>query len=247
MNEADRTQSSLPIKLITFDLGHTLIGCDYNALSRFMSRYFGPITPAQVLKAEQRFRAKKPIFETEHHHSLSIPKNSYLYYEALAMGCTGQSPEQHGEVFEEFAVRANQYHDEKGWFMVLWPESVHVLEMLKPHFKLGIISNANGKLKRDLEILGILSYFSFIMDSGVEGVRKPDQEIFRRALQAGGVAAENTLHIGDHPEADVQGALSMGMNAWHYDAQGIFNERIPGVPYSRNLVDVAEKLIRTVC
>lgn len=127
--------------------------------------------------------------------------------------------------------------------MVLWPESVQVLEMLKPHFKLGIISNANGKLKRDLEILGILSYFSFIMDSGVEGVRKPDQEIFRRALQAGGVAAENTLHIGDHPDADVQGALSMGMKAWHYDAQGVFKERVPGVPYSRNLVDVAERLI----
>ncbi len=47
--------------------------------------------------------------------------------------------------------------------------------------------------------------------SGEEGVRKPDPEIFRRALVRLGVAAHEALFVGDHPVADIEGAHGAGL------------------------------------
>ena len=47
---------------------------------------------------------------------------------------------------------------------------------------------------------------------------KPDAEIFRRAVHNLEVSAEDTVMVGDHPEADIGGAKSFGMKAiWKRD------------------------------
>jgi FMN phosphatase YigB (HAD superfamily) len=50
------------------------------------------------------------------------------------------------------------------------------------------------------------------------GVRKPEAQIFRVTLNRAGVAADEAVHIGDNPEADVVGAQGVGMRAAHYTA-----------------------------
>jgi HAD superfamily hydrolase (TIGR01509 family) len=234
------------IKLVTLDFAHTIAGLDNLKLSRFMNEHFASeVTPVQVMKAEQAFRRNAPRFRSDlQSTSLPIPRNSYDYYAAFVTGCLGKTPEELGEAFTTFAIEANTYHDACNWVMVLWPDSVQALEMLAPHFKLGIISNANGFLERDLSVLGIRHYFAFVLDSGVEGVSKPDAEIFRRALRQADVRPDQALHIGDQPIADIKGAQDVGMHVAHYDAQGIFaDSKLTGVPYFRNLVDLAENLI----
>lgn len=88
-----------------------------------------------------------------------------------------------------------------------------VLNKLHGRFKLGIVSNfaipecVLKLLKRE----GIAEYFDAVVVSGAVNVRKPNPEIFQKALEALGVKAEETVFVGDTVDADVEGANKAGM------------------------------------
>ncbi|MDD2786345.1 MAG: HAD-IA family hydrolase [Patescibacteria group bacterium] len=230
-------------RLITLDLGHTLMWPRYNMLATAINNFFNTeVSTAQVMQAERAFRAKiMPPFKMTSHFRVPIPQNSYEYYSAIIEGCLdGVSVDG----FARFAILANEYHTAHNWFMSLGTDVIPALELLKTRFTLGVISNANGNLERDLKRLGIREHFAFVTDSGTEDVSKPDPEIFRRTFARADVPAEFVAHVGDHPVADVQGAYEAGACPILFDAQGIYRpSNYPGVPYFRNLVDMAEALI----
>jgi putative hydrolase of the HAD superfamily len=84
--------------------------------------------------------------------------------------------------------------------------------------KLGVITNGPSAMqRRKLAVLGLEHAFDAILVSEEEGVRKPDAEIFHRALARCGVAADEALFVGDHPVADVEGSHRAGLVAvWKY-------------------------------
>jgi putative hydrolase of the HAD superfamily len=86
--------------------------------------------------------------------------------------------------------------------------------------RLAVVSNSEGKIGAMLERVGLAEHFELIVDSHLEGVQKPDPEIFRRALGRLGVAAERALYAGDIPEVDVLGARAAGMASVLVDAFG---------------------------
>ncbi|PZO36637.1 MAG: L-2-haloalkanoic acid dehalogenase [Pseudanabaena frigida] len=88
-----------------------------------------------------------------------------------------------------------------------------VLNILKQQgYLLGIITNGLGKFQtRSIEELKIKDYFDVILISEIEKVRKPQPEIFQRAIDRLGVSASNSVFIGDHPEADILGAKNVNM------------------------------------
>ena len=58
------------------------------------------------------------------------------------------------------------------------------------------------------------------MVSEWEGMKKPDPEIFLRALEKLNVSAQESIFIGDHPENDVKAAQNVGMKGiWKQDDQ----------------------------
>ncbi len=59
--------------------------------------------------------------------------------------------------------------------------------------------------------LEIRNYFDIILISEIEQVRKPNPEIFQRAVVKLGTAAQDSVFVGDHPEADIKGAKNAGM------------------------------------
>lgn len=79
--------------------------------------------------------------------------------------------------------------------------------------RLGVVSNSEGKLAELFERVGLDGHFELVVDSALEGVRKPDPEIFRRALSRMQVAASAALYAGDIPEVDVVGARAAGVAA----------------------------------
>jgi putative hydrolase of the HAD superfamily len=85
---------------------------------------------------------------------------------------------------------------------------------------LGVISNFEEWLERLLETLGVTDYFPVRVISGIEGVEKPDPEIFRIALERAGVAAEESVYVGDHPFFDIEAAEDVGMVAVLIDRRG---------------------------
>ena len=58
--------------------------------------------------------------------------------------------------------------------------SKEVLEPLSKRYTLLLVSNYYGNLKKIVTDLGIVSYFSSITDSTLEGIRKPDVEVSYR-------------------------------------------------------------------
>jgi putative hydrolase of the HAD superfamily len=90
-----------------------------------------------------------------------------------------------------------------------------LLEALRGRgLKLGLVSNAfdpGWLLHRDLEQMGLAERLDFSVFSSEVGKRKPHPAIFERALEALGVAAEDTVFVGDRLYEDVRGAGELGM------------------------------------
>lgn len=101
-----------------------------------------------------------------------------------------------------------------------YPNLTNMLEQLKAMgLLLGLITNAEGDFQyRNIGALGIEPYFSTLLISGREGIKKPDPEIFLRALARLDVKAGESVYIGDHPVNDVQAARAVGMKGvWKRD------------------------------
>jgi HAD superfamily hydrolase (TIGR01509 family) len=112
-------------------------------------------------------------------------------------------------------------HDELYFWRRVPPELPAALERARAGgLRLGVVSNSEGRLVSVLQRLGLFSQFELIIDSAIEGVQKPDPEIFRRALARLGVAAERALYAGDMPEVDVSGARAAGMQGVLVDPLG---------------------------
>lgn len=93
----------------------------------------------------------------------------------------------------------------------LYPEVREVLAALHDRFDLAVLSNFDGRLRIILEHLGVSKFFSHIFLSSELGADKPDPEIFRRALRLSGTQPNETLHVGDDPERDWQGATEASL------------------------------------
>ncbi|MNT25014.1 Pyrimidine 5'-nucleotidase YjjG [compost metagenome] len=82
-----------------------------------------------------------------------------------------------------------------------------------------MITNGFGEFQlANVRALRIGEYFDFIMVSELEGVKKPDPEIFHRALRKLGIDASEAIYVGDHPENDVMASRNVGMKGiWKMD------------------------------
>lgn len=99
----------------------------------------------------------------------------------------------------------------------LYPEVREVLTTLRERYRLGIISNFDGRLRPILAQLGILPFFEHVVISSEVGADKPDPWIYTRALQLAGVAPVEATHAGDDPLADWQGARDAGLRSFELD------------------------------
>jgi putative hydrolase of the HAD superfamily len=99
----------------------------------------------------------------------------------------------------------------------LYPDVIDVLEALRPRVDLAVVSNFDGRLRMILEHLGVSKFFSHVFLSSELGADKPDPLIFRRALKLIGTAPNETLHAGDDPVRDWQGAEAAGLSIFRLE------------------------------
>lgn len=93
----------------------------------------------------------------------------------------------------------------------IFPEVVPALEALGERFQIVAVTNGNA----NLDSIGIRHLFDNVVTAVMAGAAKPAPEVFEMAVQAGGASKEQTLHVGDHPFYDVDGARSAGLRtAW---------------------------------
>jgi putative hydrolase of the HAD superfamily len=80
----------------------------------------------------------------------------------------------------------------------------------------GLVTNGDEVFQsRHIKALGLREWVDTILISEVEGLRKPDKELFFRAASRLNVDPKHCLFVGDNPIADILGAHSAGMDtAW---------------------------------
>lgn len=89
----------------------------------------------------------------------------------------------------------------------LYPGVLDVLSALRPHYKLGVISDAQSAwCLPEMRAVGIDGYFDAVIVSGDYGYRKPDSRLFTAALTQLGVGPENVLFVGNDMFRDVYAA-----------------------------------------
>lgn len=193
------------LRAILFDLDRTLLDRDASVLSFASAQYkaFRPrldgVEREAFVNAFVRLDARGLVWKD-------------IVYQQLTEECGIRSVTWE-ELFADFEARIVEYY-------VPFPNLRSTLEVLSGNYRLGLITNGRAAFQsRTIEKLDIASFFSVILISEAEGVRKPDQEIFRRALDRLDVLPSEAVYVGDHPLTDVKAARDAGMLAlWKRNA-----------------------------
>ena len=126
-------------------------------------------------------------------------------------------------------------------FNHLFEGTFEILEHLKPNYQLHIITNGFEEAQqRKMENANIAAYFSTVTNSEMAGVKKPNPIIFDYALTKANAKPEESIMIGDSLEADVQGALNVGLDAILYNYHKVNPE--PHIKQVDHLLDIKQYL-----
>lgn len=240
--------------IIFFDVGHTLCWPDLQGMANMATAILGQtVTQADLARGDRvARRAINRDVRTYGHASTvppsegEVPYSMREYYGNLIVHgiahIVSHWPQPDGR-FQRVLIPAWWEHQRtKNWFTVLGPDVVETLDLLKRDgWRLGIISNSEGRVHELLTNVGIRGFFDVLVDSGVEGVSKPDPAIFRLATARAGVDAPRCLYVGDQPDVDVKAARAAGMDVIHYDPGRVFSDFAEdGVVSCTDLVCIAD-------
>ena len=94
----------------------------------------------------------------------------------------------------------------------IFPDAYSTLVALKERgLIVGAVSNWVWTLPELLHALDLVQHFDFIAASSRIGFEKPHRRIFEWALEQAAVDPAEVIHVGDHVDADVLGAASVGI------------------------------------
>jgi HAD superfamily hydrolase (TIGR01549 family) len=101
---------------------------------------------------------------------------------------------------------------QQNWY--LETDTIPTLKSLLEHnYRLGMVSNTSDdkNVQQLVDRWELRPFFETIVTSAGCGFRKPDQRIFKLALEHFGVPSEQVAMVGDSPEADLLGANQLGI------------------------------------
>jgi putative hydrolase of the HAD superfamily len=94
----------------------------------------------------------------------------------------------------------------------LFPQVLEVLNRLKEHYLLAVVSDAQSAYALpELRAVGLHEYFNPVVISGDYGYRKPDARLFRTALDGLQVTPGQAIFIGNDGYRDIFGARQLGI------------------------------------
>lgn len=222
---------------VIFDAAGTLVGRDS---PDFFEEFFvvaagelgAAITLGQV-KAALSKAMEEPRF-SKRDGRMSTPKQTRRYFLDL-----------YAHVFRTAGIEGDlvpglqQYYDrfQDGRYLDVYGDVRPTLEKLKGRgVRLGVLSNWSEHLSLVLKRHDLDRYFSFLVVSAEAGCEKPDEKIFRMAIDRAEAPADRILYIGDYPEEDILPAERVGLDALLIDRYGKYGRyRLPSI---RQLTDV---------
>ena len=190
------------LRAIIFDLDNTLwdvgpvILRAEHAMFDFLTRHYPRITARHDLDSMRDIRARMALAHPQHRHDFTWLRIEALKYHAAD---AGYDESMAHATFEEFYRVRNE--------VVLYEDALPALDRLRTRYRLFAISNGNADVAR----IGLGHCFERSLAARDAGMLKPDPRIFQQLLATAGLAVDEVVHVGDDPEADVEGARAAGL------------------------------------
>ena len=192
------------IRTITIDLDDTLwpiapvIARAEKRTRAWLAEHYPRVTEMYTPEAMMQVRAEVIEQHKDKAHDLYFLRRTVLGRISKAAGY-GTSM-----VDDAFAI----FNEERN-IVDVFPDVRPALTRIRRSFRIVALTNGNA----DLEKIGLRELFDDVISAVDAGAAKPERKIFDQAVRAGGADHAETLHVGDHPEADVHGARQAGLRA----------------------------------
>jgi putative hydrolase of the HAD superfamily len=203
----------MPYRHLFFDLDHTLWDFDANAMETLAEVYDQMQLTAKGVSSFEDFSRHylhhNAILWDRYHHGYITAEDlkwKRMWRTLLEFKIGDESlAKQMSEEFLE--ILPTKQH--------LFPHTREILAHLKEkNYILHLITNGFEKTqKRKIEHAQIAHYFDEMITSEKSNSVKPQKEIFEYALNATGATLQESIMIGDNPDADIQGAINAGMDS----------------------------------
>jgi HAD superfamily hydrolase (TIGR01509 family) len=204
-------RKSRRFEAVLFDLGGTLIDVrDFSAWAGVAARVGVTVEPEALAQAYRTWMEKDPVND-------GITEASW-WAGVLTEAASRPVPPPEAERFLSAATAV--WVEPRLFSDVRWCLDT----FRRQRRRLGVISNSTSQaaIQDLMRRVGILDYFSVVVSSGTEGVRKPDPEIFRRSVERIAVPPTGAFYVGDLPNTDARAAQAAGLGSvWlHRDGTG---------------------------
>ena len=228
-----------PPRAVFFDIGDTVLRANpsWEGVYTLALDEYGVSVSSEALRDALR--------STYHHGRYGLeegfeatPETSFrrtveMDQAALDQLGVGPMPDEFFRRLSELFMLVSSWH--------VFPDAMPALEALRERgMIIGAVSNWIWQLPELLHSLELLAHFDFVAASARVGYEKPQRGIFEHALQEAKVRPEEAIHVGDHVDADVQGAIAVGIAPVLIDRRERFTETdLPaGVPLIRSLAEL---------
>ena len=201
------------INNIFFDLDHTLWDFDKNSdltFYKILKKNDISIDVSKFLNFYHPINRKYWVMYREN----KVSKADLRYYR-LSDTFKKLNYDINDDLINQLAI---DYIEHLSDFNHLIPDTLTVLDLLQSKYKMHIITNGFKEVqKRKLQKSDLIQFFETVTISEDVGVKKPHKLIFHQALTAANANVKNSIMIGDNFNADILGALGVGMKAIYFD------------------------------
>jgi len=169
----------------------------------------------------------EPTEETSYRRTVEIDRA------AIAELGIGEMPDAFFRRLSDLFLVVSNWH--------VFPDVLPALDELKRRgLIIGAVSNWVWQLPELLHSLALVSHLDFIAASARIGFEKPHPRIFEWALAEAKVDPASVIHVGDHLDADVEGAQGVGITGVLIDRVGRYRaDEVPdGVAVIRSLAEL---------
>lgn len=236
---------------VLFDLGGTLIIYEnkysWKELALRGCRNAAPVlkklSGAEIPPEKIKSRLLQVLDDTIRAHSEDLAEVDLLEIISVVLSDLGV------EISDGLPAKfVNSYYQPTTDQIALVPGAVELLSELKDAgLKIGLISNSifPAKFHRDeMQRFGILDHFDFTIFSSEVMIRKPNKEIYLKALSLTESQSERTVFVGDRLIEDVAGPQAVGMKAiLKFDARRDYSEPVEPYRTVHSLDDLGEIIL----
>jgi putative hydrolase of the HAD superfamily len=199
---------------VFFDLDHTLWDFEKNSALTFEKIF-------NELKINLNLNEFLEAYEGINHYYWKLYRENKIFQEELRHKRLIKTFQAIDFGFDPNSIGliSDQYIFHLSTFSNLFEGTISLLEGLKSKYQLHVITNGfevvqHHKIKNS----GLSPYFENVYTAEEVGYKKPHPIIFEHALNHTQAVAQNSLMIGDSLEADILGALNVGMQAIHFNS-----------------------------